>query len=171
MRKGYFSSQCFDNLHFSYISLFYYFYFSLNTVKDIYNSWNQTCLFPLWRIQGMEDESWKTSGSGLTLSHSSNSLFPSSFSYCNKYKEMVSAKVICFLWLTFFLIHLRTFSIFCIIGGKLIKGWNLSTPPENLHWLFIHSLSFHHNRNFIHCLSHLILFTCHSYIHIVTKCL
>ena len=66
MRKGYFSSHCFDNLHFSFFVLyiFNFFGFSLNTVKEINNSWNQTFLFPLWRIQGMEDESWKTSGSG-----------------------------------------------------------------------------------------------------------
>ena len=140
MRKGYFSSQCFDNLHFSYISLFYYFYFSLNTVKDIYNSWNQTCLFPLWRIQGMEDESWKTSGSGLTLSHSSNSLFPSSFSYCNKYKEMVSAKVICFLWLTFFSNTFKDFFYFLYHWGEIDKRMK----PLNTSWesaLAFHPLS------------------------------
>ena len=157
MRKGYFSSQCFDNLHFSYISLFYYFYFSLNTVKDIYNSWNQTCLFPLWRIQGMEDESWKTSGSGshyhIHLILCFLVLFPTAINI----KKWFLLKLYAFYGLLFFLIHLRTFSIFCIIGGKLIKGWNLSTPPENLHWLFIHSLILHHNRNFIHCIAALFI--------------
>ena len=100
----------------------------------------------------------------LTLSHSSNSLFPSSFTDCNKYREMVSAKVICFLWLTFFPHILKVFSIFCIIEGKLIKGWNLSTPPENLHWLFIHSLILHHNRNFIHCIAALFILMSKLYI-------
>ena len=79
-------------------------------------------------------------------------LFPAAINI----KKWFLLKLYAFYGLLFFLIHLRTFSIFCIIGGKLIKGWNLSTPPENLHWLFILSLILHHNRNFIHC---------HSFIH------
>ena len=67
----------------------------------------------------------------------------------------------------FFPYILKVFSIFCIIEGKLIKGWNLSTPPENLHWLFILSLILHHNRNFIHCHS-FIHMPLHSYKQLIT---